>query len=323
MTHPSTAWKEQIDPGEEAAFQKVADVIVTLQKATTSFLGKSGRGLHRKPRGVLRGTLEIASGLPEHAAQGLFAKPARYDVIVRTSNGSGRTQPDHIGDIRGFAIKVLDVKGPGALGSPVTSQDFLLINREVFGIKTAAMFGDLVKAVAAGPAAVLKHCIKHYGFFKAFGEAKKLQASVSRPFSGYLSETFSSTVPIACGKWAVRVRVVPMKSPPPHVDVEKAIAGGDATFAFQLQFFVDEQRTPIEDASVNWEESASPWLTVGTLTIPRQDLGTDEHRAFSQQVEEMTFDPWNALEEHRPLGHIQRARKVAYYASQQARARAT
>jgi hypothetical protein len=81
---------------------------------------------------------------------------------------------------------------------------------------------------------------------------------------------------------------------------------------FQVQFFEDEQRTPIEDASIDWQ---SPYLTVARLTIPRQ------HRdpAFDAEVEAAKFDPWNALVEHRPLGEVMRARKVAYGASQQQR----
>jgi len=83
-------------------------------------------------------------------------------------------------------------------------------------------------------------------------------------------------------------------------------------YELQVQFFQDEATTPIEDAAASW---ATPYLTVARLTVPQQE--PDEE--FAKTVEGARFDPWNALVEHRPLGEVMRARKVAYFASQQAR----
>ena len=88
----------------------------------------------------------------------------------------------------------------------------------------------------------------------------------------------------------------------------------DLQWELQLQPFVDEARTPIEDASVDWP---TPYTTVARLTLPRQDTAAD--RALAQQVEAAIFDPWQALAEHRPLGDVMRARKVVYFESQKGR----
>jgi hypothetical protein len=40
---------------------------------------------------------------------------------------------------------------------------------------------------------------------------------------------------------------------------------------------------------------------------------------LSDYVETLSFDPWHALVEHRPLGDMMRARNVAYRVSTQAR----
>ena len=53
--------------------------------------------------------------------------------------------------------------------------------------------------------------------------------------------------------------------------------------------------------------------------LPAQDLAADDGHAFADQVEGCVIDPWQALAEHRPLGDVQRARKVVYYASQRGR----
>jgi hypothetical protein len=40
---------------------------------------------------------------------------------------------------------------------------------------------------------------------------------------------------------------------------------------------------------------------------------------LASALEAAVFDPWHALVEHRPLGEVQRARKVVYFASQRQR----
>ena len=40
---------------------------------------------------------------------------------------------------------------------------------------------------------------------------------------------------------------------------------------------------------------------------------------LAQDIEATVIDPWQALAAHRPLGDVQRARKVVYFASQQGR----
>jgi hypothetical protein len=86
-----------------------------------------------------------------------------------------------------------------------------------------------------------------------------------------------------------------------------------------LQFFVDEASTPIEDASVDWQDSIAPYVTVARLGIPQQEFADDAARQFDAQVEAAAFDPWSALMDHRPLGDVMRARKVVYFASQKTR----
>lgn len=95
-------------------------------------------------------------------------------------------------------------------------------------------------------------------------------------------------------------------------DFSQSLAAGPLEYELQLQPFVDEQRTPIEDASVNWP---TPYTTVAFPTLPQQA----ENQALLEQAETGVFDPWQALALHRPLGDVQRARKVVYFQSQQGR----
>ena len=82
---------------------------------------------------------------------------------------------------------------------------------------------------------------------------------------------------------------------------------GPLVYRLQLQSFVDEARTPIEDASVDWPEAVAPYVDVGTLTL-RPPEPAAEADAFAAEVERSVFDPWQALTAHRPLGEVMRAR---------------
>jgi catalase len=322
MSEPSTAWKEVAAEGEAQRLEQLAEALAGMQTGLFTKYGK-GRALHRKAQGILRARLDVDGDLPAPARHGIFASKKSFDVVVRLSNASALLQKDATGDIRGFAWKVLGVDGPGALGSPTTSQDFLCINQETFGAKDAGEFVELAIAAAKGPGPLLGHLFKAHGF-GAFRKLKQLAATVNRPFTGFFTETFSTVLPVACGPYAIRVRVVPRatqttKPASWSEDVKERLAQADVVFETQVQFFVDEQRTPIEDASVPWLESAAPWTKVGTLTVLQQKLDDADGAKRQQEGEQLRFDPWNALVEHRPLGHIMRARKAAYYASQKAR----
>jgi hypothetical protein len=86
----------------------------------------------------------------------------------------------------------------------------------------------------------------------------------------------------------------------------------EITHVEDKKFFVDEQQTPIEDASVNW--------TVPFVPLARLRLAVAGVRAeIASAVEAAHFDPWGGLMAHRPLGDVMRARKVAYFRSQNQR----
>ena len=119
----------------------------------------------------------------------------------------------------------------------------------------------------------------------------------------------------------MKVRLKPVGNPPPSArskdivaDLRERLAIGLVHWDMELQFFVDEAITPIEDAAKIWPESETPIVTVARLSLV---AASD---AAARQAEAAKFDPWSGLAAHRPLGEIMRARKAAYYASQQGRA---
>ena len=68
---------------------------------------------------------------------------------------------------------------------------------------------------------------------------------------------------------------------------------------------------PVEDASIEWSEHSAPFRKVATIVIPPQTFDTPARMTF---CENLSYTPWHSLPEHRPIGGINRARKVVYEA---------
>lgn len=320
MKQPSTGWREQIAPDEEAHLARVAEVMAELQRAKSKKFGP-GRALHRKQLLAATGTLEVLAGLPDHARHGLFATPGQHRVLVRLSSGGPDVQSNRLPDIRGFALKVLDVSGESALGGATDHQDFLMINQDRAPGPNSREFIDFMEAATPGPLPGILHLFKAYGPVGGFARLRDLFAMLGRKFSGFAAEKFNTVAPLQCGPYAVRVRLKPAGSPPPQArskdiaqDMRERLAVGSLHWDLELQFFVDEATTPIEDASKPWPDAETPIVTVARLTLPQQ--GVD---AAAAEAEAARFDPWSGLAAHRPLGEVMRARKVAYLASQKGR----
>jgi hypothetical protein len=104
--------------------------------------GETRRDAHPKTTGLLRGRFDIEPDLPSKFRVGVFAQPRSYDCWVRTSNSSGKAQPDSIPDARGLAIKLMSDTGVGDEAS--LGQDFVLISSPVMPLGTIKLFRDAV-----------------------------------------------------------------------------------------------------------------------------------------------------------------------------------
>jgi hypothetical protein len=321
----STAWQEKIAPDEDQRYAEYAKQFAQIQQRKSARWG-AGRTLHRKQLTAAHGTLEVLDGLPAFARHGLFAAPHDYDVWVRLSNGGLDRAADRAPDIRGFAMRVFGVRGDSALGNgPACSQDFTLINHEAFAFRGSEEFVAFVGAASRGTGELFKHALKRYGLLGGPRLLGKMIKLASKPFGGFATDPLFSAVPMANGPYAVRVRLMPATSNGKakagasvdwNADFSSRLADGPLHWDLQLQFYANEEVTPIEDASVNW---TTPYTTVARLMLPRQDTRGAEGIELAGKVESCVIDPWQALREHRPLGDVQRARKVVYFESQKGR----
>jgi len=320
---PSTQWKETIPAGEEARHVGYAEALRAIQRERAAS-GKASRALHAKGYGV-EGELTVLGDLPDHARAGLFAKPATYRAYVRYSNGDGRRQRDTKEDVRGLAVKVVGVEGkkiiPGM--EQEKTQDFLLIRTPAIPFRDADEFIAVVTAAQSTPLLLLPRILGRLGVGRTFALLSQLARGMKGTMTPLAMTPYFSAAPVCCGAYAVHYALAPHDPPGPYApngtspdwlrdDLALRLAEKPVVYDLRLQFYVDDTRTPIEDASVEWKEEDAPFVTVARLTLPVQDLGSPRGKKIADYVESLSFDPWHALEAHRPLGNVMRARNQAY-----------
>jgi hypothetical protein len=315
----STDWKETRPAGEDDRFELYGKRMVALQVNNNGTL----RALHPKGHGIFEGSFEVYDKLPDHARHGMFAKPHTYEALVRFSNGAAKVQADKVGDVRGIAVKLLGVTGPKVLGE-ATTQDFLAILASATPFRTPDEFVAVVWAVRNRVLA-LPRLIGALGPIRPFQIVRKVVAGMKGSGGSLATKSFFSALPIQCGPHAVRFSFTPVGAAASALgdgadhfsdDLVTRLAAGPLGYEMALQFFVDEATTPIEDASVDW---GSAYVPVGKLTIAKQDARSDRGKRLRERGDHLAFDPWHALVDHKPLGAMMRARKVAYFASESQR----
>ncbi|WEF35264.1 hypothetical protein [Pseudoduganella chitinolytica] len=121
----------EADEGDTQA--DLLDVLHGIADTTFKDSGKPLRSVHAKSHGLLKAELHVPSGLPATLAQGLFAAPGTYPVVLRLSTTPGDMLADSVSTPRGMALKVIGVPGARLPGSENdVTQDFVLVNATTF-----------------------------------------------------------------------------------------------------------------------------------------------------------------------------------------------
>ena len=279
--------------------------------------GRTLRDAHPKMHGCVRAEFTVDANLPPELAVGVFSRGRGFPAWVRFSNASGDVKPDSKPDIRGVAFKLMGVEGPKLLEGETdgTTQDFILISASRFVTRDVAEFDGLVKALVGGFPAVVFYFVPH---FRVLLNLVRLAGRFTNP----LAIRYFSVAPYLLGSRAVKYSLTP-RGAPPAVDrkqdsgnflreaMAQQLSASDAVFDFSIQLQTDPYKMPIEDPSVNWDESLAPFQRVATLTIPAQVFDTPSR---DEMGDNLSFNPWRTLAEHRPMGGISRARRQVYRA---------
>jgi hypothetical protein len=325
---------------QEESYENLTERIQQMQNIAREIACKRNpaatlkRGFHAKGTGV-RGKFKINADLTEKLQVGLFRPNVEYDALVRFSNARGEVLGDLSKDQRGIAIRLKTKPSKDLSPNNVSEiQDFLMTNTPISFARNPNQFIEVGEILLGGIGMVFPRLVKKYGF----KEARRILGVFLAPiisFAPYQQNTYWSRTSYQFGEIAVRFLVLPSAgskksstsqqlfgvlraltqgtSQREHYlreNLKVALMEGDLSFDFCLQLFVDDRKTPIEDAYIEWKESDAQPVPVATLTIPKQVFDDQ----LQQEMEVMAFSPWNT-NEITPLGAINLARKKVYDAS--------
>jgi catalase len=321
--------EEQIPADEAALTQSIIEDairVVEQHRDNTRVL----RDAHAKAHGCVKAQVTVAADLDSSLQRGVFNEPGKtWQAWMRLSNGNAYPQFDRARDARGMAIKLLDVPGEKLTQSPLHAdeQDFVMFNHPAFFVRDVAEYKSNFAAQADGKQVA--------AFFPSWKPStweirhliialKTLAPAPETP----VATTYNSIAPFKLGEHNIKYRVIPQPEACPEYQLPEqnhalpnflrnalyqqlSLDRAPACFALQVQQQNPEYYMPIEDPSVEWDETISPFETVATIKVPAQDFDSREQNLF---CDNLSFNPWHALPEHRPIGGINRLRKAVYEA---------
>jgi len=318
------SWREKYLGGSaeaEAAFIKQAAKEILFVQADNKKRAKAPvirRAFHAKIHaGSKTARFVVAADLPDQYRVGMFQPGRDYPTTVRFSSAAGIPQSDRKPDLRGLAVRVYLEEG--------AVQDFLGTSAPASHVRDARQFIAFARATAApwkilapfrltwrvGPFAAVAI------FWRAFQQVKRVKSVAT--------ETYWSRGPLKFGTRAVKYFFRPVPNTPPagsftgdnflRAEFADRLRKAEVRFEFCVQPFVDDKHTPIENATVPWQEEISRPVKLAELVIPQQELASEAGSAVEDEVDAMEFNPWHTSEDFRPLGGINRARKQVYDAS--------
>ena len=273
------------------------------------------RQIHTKMHGCVKAEFIIEPDLPDHLKVGIFSEAKHYHAWVRFSNANTEPQHDKKPDVRGVAIKLMNVPGEKILNDEhlQKTQDFLLMSSETFFSRNVKEFSKLLKAATAkSKLKLLLYAPFHIPILKRFGKTKV-------PCCNPLDIPYWSTQPYQFGNTSTAVKYFLRPSDENKIVIEnttdydylrvnlaQTLNDYAAEFDFYLQFQTDADTMPIEDPTVPW---ASQFIKLATLRIPPQAFDSKKQMEFG---ENLSFNSWHSLPDHRPLGNFNRIRKRVY-----------
>ncbi len=324
----------EVIPADEADdIQRVVQALELILARSQAKSGQFRADVHVKTHGYAAAEFRVLPNLPEELAQGLFATEGFCPAVVRFSNAASQAQADAVPDGRGMSIKVLKVEGETVTVDEQKgpAQDFVMINHPVFFARNVKDFLRLEQVLVQAedsPLATLQGALTGWDWNPLHWHWREM-LTVAR-IAGQLpahpaSNTYFSMAPIRYGNYVAKYRAKPAgdrhdsylelvqrlgsQADALRLALEETLRTQEVLFEFQVQLRNSERTMPIEDATIEWPESESPYRTVAHLLVPRQEIASLRQQAAFQQL---SFNVWHALAAHRPLGGINRVRRLAY-----------
>lgn len=308
---------------EEEQARRAADNFVNIIEETST--NYAARGAHAKGHACVKAYFEVSDSINQHYRYGVFQIPGKvFKSWIRFSNGGSNLAKSHDAkkDSRGMAIKVLKVEEESNNSSrgKMQTQDFLMHNSAVFFSGNIEDYNHLVESEN-----------KIFSFFSSLNpfnwrlrELRYVFTTLTPPPYSPLWDDYFSNTAYKLGPHNIKFSTQSCLVSPDTRSQDQSNAdflsltmadelrSDEACFKFNVQLQDASKYMPIEDPSIEWKQSDSPYVTIATIKIPSQSFDSEEQRKF---CEDLSFTPWNSLNAHRPIGELNRIRKLVYSAS--------
>ena len=290
--------------------------------AASGLGGHIDRGQHQKQLLGAPGTLRLFEAVPAALRSGPLIAPFTLPVACRFSNGQPCPFSDQMADVRGVALKFFSPAG--------TETDILATNEGGRShAKDARQFmavADLlVKKIESGTSGAFEALINELsdgqltvGELTRIGAVLVQEVRLHSVRSLALESYWGSVVRL--GEAAFKYSLHPHQDTLPlngfvhdgpdclREELLARLTGGPIRWRLSVQLYLDEENTPVNDASRAWR--AVP-IVIGEL-----ELSSIPSEADERMINQMAFNPGNGFE---PLG-ITHARADVYAASARNRA---
>ena len=303
--YPSTLATELV-PKDEASFIDRAASLLWAQPNA------------RKRHGCLKGNFQIISNLEPGLQTELFSPGTNYPARISFWADDQRTA-DSESTIQYAALKLTGVSGEKFTGSEA-EYDLLFASHPVFPFADVKIYAQALDAFSQDRQTSfffnpLQPNLKAYRIYKAMREQHR----------DLLATRWWSVFPYKYGpeqavKFALRPcadAVTKRSNYGAGLNADflrerllESLGAGPACFEFMVQFQSDPETMPIENPTVQWDETVAPYLPIARLTILPQSPSSE----LNEACKTLSFNPWRALPAHQPLGGINRARRRIFSA---------
>jgi hypothetical protein len=265
--------------------------------------------------GCFEADFRVLADLPAHLKQGLFAHAETFPAVLRFANAS--TFNDAKKDLRGLSIRVAVPN----VAEGARTQTFLMNSHPVLFADTPETFLKFIQATAQG---------RRWWFFlnpmdphlKALWILFRARDNHASPFDvQYWTTTAAQFGPPGsaakfsakpCSTHASQLPEV-MSDDYLQENMRNHLARESVCFQLMVQRQLNPERQPIEDPSVLWDPTESPFEPVAEINIrAQQDFLAEE---ALNSCEQEVFDPWETLQAHKPLGRMNQVRRDVYRAT--------
>ncbi|KAF2681810.1 heme-dependent catalase [Lentithecium fluviatile CBS 122367] len=322
---------EVVPEGEAEKIQAVSDQFNRFQMMNFNEHMHCLRGTHLKTQGCVMGKFIVHDNLSKHLAQGMFAHPGSYDVIMRYSSLTPKIVPDNTPAPRGIGMKVFGVEGEKIWGEDKKTQDWTFNNYPILELRDPGTTYEIADALERNWDDIPKFAEEQSKRVDAdvatLGSQLPRQHMVAMPEYSQSAYRFGDYVAkfgvFPLGEEQKKLEDVQIKESDPINIISQELRNfhmkHKVTYSFCAQLLQDLSEQPVGDIGVDWDSKKYPFEQVATLEFPPQDSWLPEFRVWWD--DRITVNSWHGLKVHQPLGSTNRMRRVVYAESRKLRLR--